>query len=984
MKKSGMLLFLCLWMFPNDSFSQNKVPNITIDSVEARNLLSKSSTLFDLDSFKESSKLAEIAYNFYQNNVSKSSPELAEAAYQFGRSIYRLKNYTRAKDLLIEANSIWESYTPKYEIQIAKAFYYLAYIEFRTGNISEAIKLSTKALSIQNSYFANATEIIKTYLLVAQLYNLSGNFKQATLYYEQAIELTKPEYGVEEKYCISVLMQLASNYKNQANHLSSISLNEQAIWYLERSSSPKDNKTTQCLLEIGGAYHSLNKIELALLYFQKALDFSLKLNPLDSQKVSYCYSRISDAYYTLKDPNNALVASQNVIEMLQGLEKEKIYRYACINLGKAYLLNNELISAQTWFNKALENIGKPADNNDSSDLAMTLLYIGRVKTAQGDYTSSVAALNNSKNIIIALYGNAYDGLYTVEKELGNLNASYFNKTGDSYYLAKSLYHYDSATYKIQNKLINKKDPAEIRNLLIDAVSIFEKCINGHLKLNNGKKSDSTTIHRIWELNEFLHSYLLYFQFKDNNALNNSGIPPDLLTQDSMYRSEITKLEKHRNFLLENNNFSLTDTIVLKLNTSIFKNKVQRQELITNFEKKYPHYLSKKFDHKIVTIPQVKELIKPNQTILEYFCGDSSLFVFIIQKSNTHVKEIKIDIALKTWIKNLNNSIYAYHTSKVRTDRMYKEQLDTYIESARNLYNLLLKPVANYLTPELIIIPDAILGNIPFDALLTAQPKDPSNFKTFPFLVNRYSIQYSFSSGMLVEMSRVDTIHKNTVNLLGFAPFFNKEQLRPDDVPQKEMAQRYELTNLPYSGEEIVRAKTNFPNNSMILTGQDATRQKFEELSKNYHIIHLATHGKANYKDGDFSFIAFSSQENQDQYDLLSVAELYNLKLNADLVILSACETANGEIHRGEGVVSIASAFAHAGVKSVVATLWKVNDKSTMQLVDQFYTELKLGKQKHTALAQAKRNYMKNNPGQASHPFFWAGFIPIGNMGAILN
>ena len=73
---------------------------------------------------------------------------------------------------------------------------------------------------------------------------------------------------------------------------------------------------------------------MALLYFQKALDFSLKLNPLDSQKVSQCYSRISDAYYTLKDPNNALVASQNVIEMLQGLEKEKIYRYALIKLLK--------------------------------------------------------------------------------------------------------------------------------------------------------------------------------------------------------------------------------------------------------------------------------------------------------------------------------------------------------------------------------------------------------------------------------------------------------------------------------------------------------------------------------------------------------------------------------------------------------------------------------------------------------------------------
>lgn len=75
-----------------------------------------------------------------------------------------------------------------------------------------------------------------------------------------------------------------------------------------------------------------------------------------------------------------------------------------------------------------------------------------------------------------------------------------------------------------------------------------------------------------------------------------------------------------------------------------------------------------------------------------------------------------------------------------------------------------------------------------------------------------------------------------------------------------MAIRYDLTNLPDSGEEIIRAKNKFPDQSMIFTGHDATKQKFEQLSNNYKIIHLATHGKANYKDGNFSFIAFSSQD----------------------------------------------------------------------------------------------------------------------------
>ncbi|MBK9222217.1 MAG: CHAT domain-containing protein [Saprospiraceae bacterium] len=984
MKRTGFLLLIFLWILPKDHFSQNTDLVPKIDTLEAINILSKANTLFDSNNFAKSSELAEIAYQFFQKRDSKSSPDLAEAAYQLGRSTYRLKNYIRAKDLLVEAITIWDKYYPTYELKKAKALYYMAYTAFHTGKIREAIDYSKNALSIQNSNFANYSDIIKSYLLVAQLYNDYVSFKLAATYYEQAFELIKPEFGIEDKYCISVLTLLAKNYKNQGMYLPSISLNEQAIWYLERGKSQKDNKTTECLLNIGEAYQSLNKIELALSYYQKGLAFSLKLNPIDSIMVSYCYSRISDAFYTLGDFKNNILTCHQQLEMMSGFKKDERYRYTCINLGKAYFNNKEYSLAQSWFEKAIAIIGTPLNSPDSSALASTQLYIGRVKRALKEYSSSETILNSSKNIIRTLYGIEYDGLYTVEEDLGDLYASYFIKTSDMSYLVKSSNHYDSAALRIQKKLINKKDATEIRKFLKDAVSIFEKCISSHLKLNLQKHHDSILINHIWELNEFLHSYLLYYQFKENNAMNNSGIPADLLSKDSMYRSEITRLEKHRNDLLDNDKFSITDTSILKLNSTIFKNKLQRQELITNLENSYPDYLNKKFDHKIVTIPQVKTLLNSNQTLLEYFCGDSSVFVFIIQNSVVKIKEIKLDFPIINSITNLNKSIYTFHTSKIRTEKMYKEQLNKYIESARYLYNLLLLPIAEYLTPELIIIPDAVLGNLPFDALLSSRPKDPTNFKTFPFVINQYSIQYSFSSGMLLEMSRVNPNTRNTKEFLGFAPFFDKNILGPNDVIQNEMAIRYDLTNLPDSGEEIIRAKNKFPDQSMIFTGHDATKQKFEQLSNNYKIIHLATHGKANYNDGNFSFIAFSSQDSLEKYALLSVAELYNLKLNSEMVILSACETANGERHRGEGIVSIASAFAHAGAKSIVASLWKVNDKSTMQIMDLFYTELKIGKQKHIALAQSKRNYLKNHPGQASHPFFWAGFISIGNMETILN
>ncbi|MBL7808567.1 MAG: CHAT domain-containing protein, partial [Saprospiraceae bacterium] len=97
---------------------------------------------------------------------------------------------------------------------------------------------------------------------------------------------------------------------------------------------------------------------------------------------------------------------------------------------------------------------------------------------------------------------------------------------------------------------------------------------------------------------------------------------------------------------------------------------------------------------------------------------------------------------------------------------------------------------------------------------------------------------------------------------------------------------------------------------------------------------------------------------------------------------SACETGIGEHLRGEGVLSLARAFAYAGAKSIVASLWSVNDQSTMQIMDGFYAGLKAGKTKHVALAEAKRLYLQKNPGNNAHPFFWAAFVGLGDLAPI--
>ena len=181
-------------------------------------------------------------------------------------------------------------------------------------------------------------------------------------------------------------------------------------------------------------------------------------------------------------------------------------------------------------------------------------------------------------------------------------------------------------------------------------------------------------------------------------------------------------------------------------------------------------------------------------------------------------------------------------------------------------------------------------------------------------------------------------------------------------------------------EEVFKAQKLMRGDAVL--DKKATKYAFESLVGDYRIVHLATHGKANDKIGDYCFLAFTEQKDSVQNELLYVRDIYNLRLNADLVVLSACETGIGELRRGEGVISLARAFAYAGAKSLVTTLWSVNDKSTLNIMEGFYRQLRKGAPKNQALWQAKLDYLAKSKSEMAHPFFWAAFVPIGDINPI--
>ncbi|RMG56093.1 MAG: CHAT domain-containing protein, partial [Bacteroidetes bacterium] len=168
----------------------------------------------------------------------------------------------------------------------------------------------------------------------------------------------------------------------------------------------------------------------------------------------------------------------------------------------------------------------------------------------------------------------------------------------------------------------------------------------------------------------------------------------------------------------------------------------------------------------------------------------------------------------------------------------------------------------------------------------------------------------------------------------------------------------------------------------LLTGSDAREARFREQAPAYALLHLSSHAQVDDAHPLFSRVAFAPPQDSSEDGQLDLGEIFALRLDAEMVVLSACETGTGKLMRGEGIASLARGFATAGARSIITTLWPVNDAATASIMEAFYRALKAGANKDEALRQAKLEYLDRSDRLGSHPFFWAGYIPVGDMRAL--
>ncbi len=452
----------------------------------------------------------------------------------------------------------------------------------------------------------------------------------------------------------------------------------------------------------------------------------------------------------------------------------------------------------------------------------------------------------------------------------------------------------------------------------------------------------------------------------------AGIPENLTEMEYQANIDIAFYQQKLNQLYSREQQS--DQERLKIwTTKISDNRRLVDSLQRIIQATYPSYYALKYVNAFPNISQLQEKLQDEQhALINYIWCDSTIYAITIAKSGTTVNKIASE-------GNFAHKITAFRdVLDYRKNKHVNTGPNTFAKFSHELYQTLVKPSLDHLNgqvDQLTIIPDSWLAWIPFEILVKSDHTTQGSFKDLDYLINDYTINYAYSAALWKNEE------KNQSNwdevFAGFAPFYQLTALKESPELLAYADYRDIIAPLAYATDEVAMASNLF--NGTTFLSEDASEAQFKANLGKYQIMHLAMHALVDEENPLQSKMIFTQNSDSTEDGYLHAYELYNTRIDADLAVLSACNTGFGALSRGEGVMSLSRAFAYAGCKSVVMSLWPAQDKATAEIMNYFYEALSDGKNKDEALRIAKLNYLKNGSDLVLHPYYWAGFVVSGNV-----
>lgn len=856
----------------------------------------------------------------------------------------------------------------------------------------------------QENYIASLASAQKTIALLqtdpSQLDSLtSANlyfYKGASEYYLQLFDRSIASYNKAISLCPS--SDAGLNYKAQLHYerafseynlekyVTSYESSKKAASLMDKVEHPNYNYLISMYADLAGSASALGFIEDAKNHLitaeatYKKYKSKVVNDPKEASKpvlLAYKAIEIVDNKTILKEKDIAFTSKK--IQQIETYQRQKqfnvyerhMYAVALNMLGDMYLRKDTITAsdckfAHQYLDKALQNLHKKRNLSNWFQFqfnkvkafsfekkygkALTLINSLLQDLPENDSRRSyfeaekaiiLISLDRKEEVIIAVQKsieNIHKGETVLNKNYSNFVPSYkLNETGLLVEMADEITHKyprDTKVLALAAKmyrlgLIQFENCYREERFNDKLTLYYQTAIGGILKLLKlGYGHQEVQLNELLNRMEMIENRLTWNKFLQSRLLNNTTISDSLLQQEYTIRKALVIAKKRKD------------------STAIFECQKQLTQQLAKVKAIFPEVATFTFEN--FDIQTIQDAMPTSKVIVKYKKIHNQLFVFKITKTKIDFYELYNSENTLTTVQKYYEQTRKLQENKKTAKYLFKELLPFHIDSYT----------------EFTIIPDHALHYLPFETLVTNEDQ---------YLIEKATVNYATHLVFIDHKIDSDQVEKND-EIIVFTPTYTKEVIN-----SQKIALRNRNTRLLGAESESKSLATIFP--SKLFESVLATKENFIKHSRKAKIIHLAMHATIDNETPELSHLVFN---NNGKDSKMYVEELYGLHLNANLAVLSACNTGKGKLKTTTGMVTLSRAFTMAGVPSTLASLWEVPDKVTKGIMIDFYKYLKCGESKTNALRKAKIKYLQQtDDANFQKPFYWAGFVLHGDSAPIV-
>lgn len=904
---------------------------------------------------------------FSQGKNARTSVSLAVLHQSLGIAYNNKRKFREAKAELFEAAAILKN-NERGKLVMSQVYSALTQTLAQAGEHDTLVQITKEALAFVEANLSKEASLIgniRQNLGISYYYK--GMYPEAEAEFSAALaqyDLNEANRQGSKSEMANILNNLGGMRFEMGDYEEAVSYCSRAIYFLDSLGFPPDApEYLNAYGNIAQAFQKLEELAKAKHYFLEIISRLRGKPDALADVFASTYDGLGQTYLALGKPDSALAIHLEGLPLVRerfGISWQTAFME--FNIGKDYFALGQRDLAKTYLNTAIETY-RQAGGGKPTMLSEACRTLAEINIAQSRWAEALQLLDNASLALSDMADStqanfesrSWEAVFLTkarlylqkhkspERQPGDLEKAYGNLRSANQWLDR--YRDNLSAY----------NPEILQNIL-DHTHLAEAIL---WEMYQAKPSQ-TLSDEMFETADRGKSRVLFEQFRLFNALESGKLPTDTLknlnAEINIWSGKIVALTETA--------FAQKD-LRTQYQSKLAELKRRREALLIQLDAQDANFAQKRREPPGITRAETQSLLAPDQCLLEYTLTDSAVYIFLLRKDRMLPPIVmQKETHLQMWLDMMREVCYAPIPESADGDSVQR-RVAQFAEAAHGLYGLLIDTLRPHLAKRVTVVRDGELNYLPFEALV----EDTTGFffDELPYLLHKFVFSYENAAALYREV-RHRKVNPARPRALALAPFA--------DWSYGEWAQ------LPKSGEllpNLCRLKTK---DCDTYSGKNATIAVLMTEAPYYRFVHLFTHAKADDKVGRKSFILLrkpSGTEPNMPPDTLFAAEIFGLNFQAELISLNACETSQGELKKGEGIICLAWAFTSVGARSLVTTLWRAEaDEAAPFIFNEFYGHLRRGTPRDLALCQAKVDYLSKQTGiYRHHPFFWAPFILTG-------